>query len=590
MRFSDLDQELNKQITEAPMGALKRGLHTVASKFGSQASAGKLDAGGIANQLKNEYEYYVGLHDDTKDEHSLDDFFKSKGLDTSVLPSLIRSYQTNTTPPTPDAAASNIKSAPAQKSSAFDVGKIGSTNNANMSALKQQQSAKSIQNAQNKQGIAAKNAQEKLKNQQPEQTSEPENIKVQDARQKQIDAKNRVQSQLDNPQSVPNTNNTTTPKTNQSSPSNNAPAVSNKSSPLYNFQQKQQYTPPFGYSQQKSDSKNADVIDLNPSDYTSSNNQKATSSTQNAIGRLPSNSKQQGLPKPTENPADRVIRLGRDPEDNVIHLGQDKSKKSKKSKTDTAVNNNKQASTKTAKPEKTTDNKTKSAKIKNNPNEKIPSVTPPSVTPPKKIIGPNDEYEWRDDLDDAENERREKSFNDRKADQEYKKWAAENLSKKENPTSSESVNLKYDYILNESLSNKQIDDIILKLTQYNLKKGLLTPTAPQPKSNQYKSSGSQSSIQPAIPSSAPSNDRLDTTDTNPNQSKKTNKYAASSNNQTQSSNPINDIKNMLDLSSINKTDLKSAFQKILNSPHITQLVNNSEHNSLQKLVSILKSL
>ena len=287
MKISDLDQALyGELLTEAPMGLISKGMNKLGSKFGSNKATGKLNAGNLANQLKKEYEYQLGLHGDSKDEHSLEDFFKSKGLDTSILPNLVSQY--NTTPAQ--------QQAPTARSSAMNVGALSRTNASNTNAAAQ--AASNAKQNQNLQNVFRRNPS-------TSQTQTPS-------------ASDQQTSPNVNPTQDNNQNNASTATSNTNDTEIQAPAVSTHNEPKYNSS----YKPPFGYSS-NSDTNN-NVIDLDQTQYTTEPNAVKTNT-------LPNNKKQTTrLPKPETNPADNVIQLGQDRENKVIQLGQDKPKKQSK--------------------------------------------------------------------------------------------------------------------------------------------------------------------------------------------------------------------------------------------------------------------
>ena len=72
-------------ITEAPVGVLQRGYHTLASKLGSDKSGGRLVTADIANRIRKEYDRYIGITGYDYDVESLEAFIQHKGLATDAI-------------------------------------------------------------------------------------------------------------------------------------------------------------------------------------------------------------------------------------------------------------------------------------------------------------------------------------------------------------------------------------------------------------------------------------------------------------------------------------------------------------------------
>ena len=81
MRVFDIVAE---EITnEAPMGTLSKLGNTVASKFGSGKASGRLETGQIANQLRKEFDVYLGKTGQDATPDSAIAFLKTKGYPTA---------------------------------------------------------------------------------------------------------------------------------------------------------------------------------------------------------------------------------------------------------------------------------------------------------------------------------------------------------------------------------------------------------------------------------------------------------------------------------------------------------------------------
>lgn len=86
MRVFDIVAE---EITnEAPMGALSKIGNTVAAKFGSGKATGKLETGQIANQLRKEFDVYLGKTGQQATPDAALAFLKSKGYPTNKAKSI----------------------------------------------------------------------------------------------------------------------------------------------------------------------------------------------------------------------------------------------------------------------------------------------------------------------------------------------------------------------------------------------------------------------------------------------------------------------------------------------------------------------
>ena len=82
MKITDLLVENKKQVDEAPMGFLKTMGNKVAGAFGSGQAKGRLETGNIANQLKKEFDVYLGKTGDQPTGDMVVAFLKSKGYPT----------------------------------------------------------------------------------------------------------------------------------------------------------------------------------------------------------------------------------------------------------------------------------------------------------------------------------------------------------------------------------------------------------------------------------------------------------------------------------------------------------------------------
>lgn len=80
MKINDL---VIKQINEAPMGALKNIGNRAAAAFGSGKAQGRLETGQIANQLKKEFDQYLGKTGQEATGEMVLQFLKSKKIPTA---------------------------------------------------------------------------------------------------------------------------------------------------------------------------------------------------------------------------------------------------------------------------------------------------------------------------------------------------------------------------------------------------------------------------------------------------------------------------------------------------------------------------
>lgn len=134
--MTDIDPLVESVINEAPVGALQRGFHTVASKLGSDKSGGRLVTADIANRLRKEYDRYIGITGYDYDRESLEAFLQHRQLSTDAVEKAITASTTgaagNYTIGDPSVQTSSIKrnsskqisEAPAVKSIGAAVGGV----------------------------------------------------------------------------------------------------------------------------------------------------------------------------------------------------------------------------------------------------------------------------------------------------------------------------------------------------------------------------------------------------------------------------------------------------------------------------------
>jgi hypothetical protein len=82
MRLSEIIVE-SSTITERPMGILKKAGLGLASKISSKA-AGKLASGNEANELRKDYDFYLGSSNQKATANSLIQFLKGEGHSTTA--------------------------------------------------------------------------------------------------------------------------------------------------------------------------------------------------------------------------------------------------------------------------------------------------------------------------------------------------------------------------------------------------------------------------------------------------------------------------------------------------------------------------
>jgi len=82
MRINDLLTE--QRLDEKPMGLLKTIGNKAAAAFGSGQAQGRLESGELANQLRKEYDIWLGKTGDPVGAESIKEFLKSQGLPTAA--------------------------------------------------------------------------------------------------------------------------------------------------------------------------------------------------------------------------------------------------------------------------------------------------------------------------------------------------------------------------------------------------------------------------------------------------------------------------------------------------------------------------
>jgi len=84
MKITDiLSQKQQQQVSEAPVGMLKRAGLGIASKFGSSSAKGALDMAKYANGLRKQFDFYLGQTDQKPNSDALIAFLKSNGFPTA---------------------------------------------------------------------------------------------------------------------------------------------------------------------------------------------------------------------------------------------------------------------------------------------------------------------------------------------------------------------------------------------------------------------------------------------------------------------------------------------------------------------------
>jgi hypothetical protein len=82
MKLSEIISE-SENITERPLGIMKKAGLGIASKFSSKA-AGKLASGSEANELRKDYDFYLGSSNQTATADSLLKFLSQEGHSTDA--------------------------------------------------------------------------------------------------------------------------------------------------------------------------------------------------------------------------------------------------------------------------------------------------------------------------------------------------------------------------------------------------------------------------------------------------------------------------------------------------------------------------
>jgi hypothetical protein len=89
MKLHELLTEGKKQVDEAPMGTLSGLANKAMSKLGSAKATGKVDTGTIANQLKKEFDTYLGRTGREATKDAVIGFLQSKGYPTQGAAQII---------------------------------------------------------------------------------------------------------------------------------------------------------------------------------------------------------------------------------------------------------------------------------------------------------------------------------------------------------------------------------------------------------------------------------------------------------------------------------------------------------------------
>lgn len=89
MKLNDIIKE-SHELTEAPVGMLKRAGLGLASKLGSAKAAGALDTGAEANALRKAYDRYLGQTGQTPNSDNILVFLSKNGLPTGGAQSAIQ--------------------------------------------------------------------------------------------------------------------------------------------------------------------------------------------------------------------------------------------------------------------------------------------------------------------------------------------------------------------------------------------------------------------------------------------------------------------------------------------------------------------
>jgi hypothetical protein len=89
MKLYELLTEGKKQVDEAPMGTLSGLANKAMSKMGSSKAGGKVDTGTVANQLRKEFDTYLGRTGREATKDAVIGFLQSKGYPTQGAAQII---------------------------------------------------------------------------------------------------------------------------------------------------------------------------------------------------------------------------------------------------------------------------------------------------------------------------------------------------------------------------------------------------------------------------------------------------------------------------------------------------------------------
>jgi hypothetical protein len=89
MKLHELLTEGKKKVDEAPMGTLSGLANKAMSKMGSNKASGKVDTGNIANQLRKEFDTYLGKTGREATKDAVMGFLSSKGYPTKGAVTII---------------------------------------------------------------------------------------------------------------------------------------------------------------------------------------------------------------------------------------------------------------------------------------------------------------------------------------------------------------------------------------------------------------------------------------------------------------------------------------------------------------------
>ena len=119
MRFNDILIEATKAkpVNEAPVGMLKRAGLGIQKAFGSTKAAGKLDTGKTANQLRKDFDNYIGKTGQAPEPEVVISWLKSQGYPTTAAQAAMPRTPTAAAPgaaaATPSTPAADPAAAPA---------------------------------------------------------------------------------------------------------------------------------------------------------------------------------------------------------------------------------------------------------------------------------------------------------------------------------------------------------------------------------------------------------------------------------------------------------------------------------------------